>query len=190
MYFKFLFGFLKKWLLLIVTIWKNVNYLRKLNLPTVDLSRSLLQVFQLVLRLYFRRPFRIWFFFSTAFFSVRRSRCARDTAPYLFTTQYVDCCIFFFTPVLDVTSHRQRSVSLVVFFGLFVPFSLRPYSTWRLMDNGLRRLSFSLGSSSRSLNCIRNDYFTREFFTIRLYDVAAFAFRVLYTFYHATSTLH
>ena len=164
MYFKFLFEFLKKkWLLLIVTIWKNVNYLRKLNLPTVDLSRSLLHVFQLVVRLYFRRPFRIWFLFSAAFFSVRRSRCARDTAPYLFTTQYVDCCIFFFTSVLDVTSHRQRSVPLVVFFGLFVPFSLRPYSTWRLIDNGLCRLSFSLGSSSRSLNCIRNDYFTREF---------------------------
>ena len=61
-------------------------------------------------------------------------------------------------------------------------FPLRPYSTWRLIDNGLCRLSFSLGSSSRSLNCIRNDYFTRDFFTIRLYDVVAFAFRVLFTF--------
>ena len=70
----------------------------------------------------------------------------------------------------------QLNMLIVVFF------SLRPYSTWRLIDNGLCQLLFSLGSSSRSLNCIRNDYFTRDFFTIRLYDVVAFAFRVLFTF--------
>ena len=63
-------------------------------------------------------------------------------------------------------------------------FSLRPYSTWRLIDNGLYRLSFSLGSSPRSLNCLRNVYITTEFsrfvFTTSLLLRCEFFYRLNY----------